>query len=427
MIKNLSRKRGVIAGFALLEMSLSLLIFSAVMMVRMRADFNDLMDLRAKNAAKVMLIVQNSVNDTLASYYDNFVNMPDGAGVAPLTIVIGSGPTQSNVVIADGYHPTIADLVSLGKLPGNFSLKSPVGGNFKISVTKSPVGCVIPNCNLEAQIVIDSPFLINGKYDEKRMGLAIRTIGADGAGTRKESTSTIYGLNGQWSEPLSASITPAAGILATRAGYSSAAWAPFFRIDGTRWMTQDGNFGGHALVNVKHVISTLKNIDDACDVTDNGALGSGVINGNGMAMVCRNGKWKPQTGLVGNVGGACAPDGSIATDSSTGEQLVCKGGKYIRLISLIAKNVEVSRTIVKDGDTVSKPVCDVGGIADYSFDMIQMSVDITKNPPYQGQYVSSADNGASWTVLLKLVTDTGTETSGNAYGVKALMHLECRY
>lgn len=413
-------------GFMLLEMALSLLVFSVILGIRMRNDYQDLLDLKATNAGKTVAKVQSGLNDTISSYYDLFVNMHEGE-VSPIDIKIGVGANEKTITISDGFHPTIQNLIDLGKLPQNFRDKTAFGGSFKIELTKVPSGCVAPNCNIDGIVVLDSPFTIAGVVDEARLGIAIRSIGVDGGGTSNQNKSLIKGHSGQWNSPLPAGITPAKALIAARAGYSSAMWANFFRIDGSRWMTGDGNFGGHSLVNVKEVMATLKNVDDSCTAAENGAFASGVINGYGTVMVCSNGKWKIQNGVIAAPGSPCAPEGSTATSDVNGEQLVCKKGVFVKLVSLISRNVEVGRVAVSDGSVVSKPACDVGGVPDYSLHMNRLSVDVTIAPPKQAQYISAVDSGGGWTILLRLRDDTGGEVSGNIYGLSAVMKLECKY
>lgn len=121
------------------------------------------------------------------------------------------------------------------------------------------------------------------------------------------------------------------------------------------------------------------------------------------------------------------PEGGIATSLITDEQLVCKNGRYVKLVNLIAKNIEVGRLNVVDGQSVTKPICDVGGLPDYSLIMNKLSVDVTVLPPFQSQYLTTVDNGGSWNVVLKLRSDTGSEVSGNSYSLSAVMKLECKY
>jgi hypothetical protein len=109
------------------------------------------------------------------------------------------------------------------------------------------------------------------------------------------------------------------------------------------------------------------------------------------------------------------------------EQLVCKNGTYVKLLSLLNKRVEVSRVLVTDGSTVPKPSCDAGGTEAYSFQLTQTVVDVSVTPPRQAMYVAAFDNGTSWTVKIKVKDSTGAEFTANNYSVSAVMKVECGY
>lgn len=342
---------------------------------------------------------------------------------------IGTGPTAATVTVANGSAPTMAEMVALGILPPNFSPKALNGdGLYHVALTKSPTGCVTPDCNIEGLVWIDSPFRTNAFVDPKRVGLAMREIGPDSAATALETPLVLSGFGGKWAtgNPVAPAV---GGILGVRAGYSSEAWAAYLRLDGSRWMKGNLNVGAHSVVNANQFVSVQKNTGDVC--TDSGALGSGTIGGKGVAMVCQNGTWQP-TKEMGNPGDACAPEGKTAASIADNEGLVCKLGKYVRLVSLIPKAIQRSSVIVSDGTSVIKPVCDVGGVPTFSFNVTEVSVDVTVAPPKQGMYVSATDTGAGWLVKLVLRDNIGNEVSGNGYGanggnLSAIMNKECTY
>lgn len=163
----------------------------------------------------------------------------------------------------------------------------------------------------------------------------------------------------------------------------------------------------------------------ACAV--NNAFGT---NATGLAFVCNGAFWTSLSNYA-NLRDVCAPTGRTATSSATNEQLVCRNGQYIKLASLLAKNVQVgSHLVVQDGTIVPKPACDLGGTANYTLTMTQSAVDVSTAPPYQMTYVTAQNNGASWTILMRLkrsAADGGGEASANAYGLTAVMTLECTY
>lgn len=412
------------SGFTIVELSVVLIISLIVSYLYFVAEVEKNRDGDAINLGQNMLTAANSVNSTLGEYYGNFVGATAGV---QLQITPSNGLPL--VTIADPSKPTVTELKQLGFFPSNFSTKATNGGNIVVQVNKVPAGCTAPSCNIEAVVCIDKPIVKANNpaiVDAARLGLAIKAIGSDGGGSTIENPNQIAGLGGSWSVPNNV-VAPnnRAGVLCARAGYGSSAFAAFFRIDGTHSMRADANIGGNSLINTKQLVTSLKAVDDAC--TDPGAISGGIVNGIEIAMVCRANKWKPQGGNYANAGDTCSPDGITATSLTTNEQLICKNGRYIKLVNVIAKNIEVSRLNVTDGQTVTKPTCDVGGTPDYTLVLNRTAVDVTVAPPYQSQYITTTDNGASWGIVLRLRSDTGSETSGNNYSLSALMKLECKY
>lgn len=423
--RNVSRSLKTQKGFGLIETSFALLLILAVAMQVFSQQLEDARDLTAINQGKGVVVVTNGLNASLGEFYGNWVASAPGS---PMQITLSDGVTV--VTIADPSKPTIAELKQLGYLPPNFSNVASNGGNYVVSVSKVPAACVAPACNLEALVCLDKPIRKMGNagaIDTPRLGLAVKNMGPDAGGSVQENPNVISGLSGAWTVPNNL-VAPAnqTGILCMRAGYGSSAWAAFFRVDGSRWMRADANMGGNSVVNAKQLVTLLKTVNDIC--IDPGAISGGRdASGSEVTMVCRAGRWKVQTGVNGRPGDPCTPEGGIATSLTTDEQLVCKNGLYVKLVNLIAKNIEVGRLNVVDGQSVTKPSCDVGGLPDYSLTMNKLSVDVTVAPPHQSQYITTTDNGSSWNVLLRLRDDTGNEVSGNSYNLSAVMKLECKY
>lgn len=130
-----------------------------------------------------------------------------------------------------------------------------------------------------------------------------------------------------------------------------------------------------------------------------------------------------------NVGDACTTVGSVAT-STVGQQLICRGSpsKYVPTVNALPSYAaRGAKVLVKDGDVVAKPTCDVGGTSAYSFEVNQSAIDLTVVPPLQAQYAATDDQGTSWKVKIKLKDRNTTEVSGNTYNITAIMHIECYY
>lgn len=414
-------------GFALIQVALALALFSAAVTYEMYRQYQLRLDRESEVVGQGIGKLRNVLEFALVRDADKYMSAADGSGV---NITINKGtPSESIVGIANWNSPSIAEIANLnvGLAPG-FNAKAPNGGNYRISFTKSPAGCAPANCNLEGLVWVDKAIMGEGNAsDSARAGIALRAIGIDGARSTVTTPGTFTGWRGGWSVP---NPTGVPGIIAGRFGYGSSSWAAFFRLDGSRALSGDADFGGNSLKNAKQLLTVAKTVGDAC--SDLGALAGGVVAGKGTAMVCKDNTWQPAGGKTAIAGSGCAPEGTIATSQSSDESLVCKKGndgvlRYVRLVNLIAKNVEVSRLNVVDGQVVIKPICDAGGVPDYSFNMNRTTVDVSVSPPKQAQYVTTVDNGASWSVVLRLRADNGAEASGNAYSLSALMHLECKY
>lgn len=405
----------------MIQLALAMVLLSAWAASDLVKQSEKLADSKALSVATGLDVTRNGGNDYLATYYDSI------KGGKPITLPTGG-------TVADNLKPTIDELRKLGKVPLGSTGKSLIAsGNYKLFISGNPSGCSMadPACNLDGLVCIDAPLKKRTKVDYARLGLAARKIGADGAYSTREAPTVVTGLGGTWST--TNPITGISGILCARFGYSASSFSPFVRKDGSVAMTGNFNVGGQSIINAKDVTSTgtvkggqfltdIKTVGSAC--SDLGALASG----NGVGMVCDGTKWQIDDGKRAAAGTACAPDGSTATSTATGELLVCKNGKYVKLVSLLGKKVLIGSALVKDGDVVTMPVCDVGGTPDFSFDATQVTLDLTTNPPKQTMYWTAVNASAStWAVKIRLKDNTGAEASGNTVGLTNIMNLECRY
>lgn len=127
-----------------------------------------------------------------------------------------------------------------------------------------------------------------------------------------------------------------------------------------------------------------------------------------------------------NVGDACSTQGAVAT-ATTGQQLICRGSSFVSTINALSNYREMAKIQVKDGDTVNKPTCDVGGTPAYSYEMTQTAVDIATTPPLQSMYESAQDLGSSWRVIIHMKDRNTVDTSANPYQVTAIFHVQCYY
>jgi hypothetical protein len=416
----------------LIQLAFALVVLSILAAGDLTKQFNEKADVRVLAVATGLDVARNAGNDYVASYYDRI-----NAKAAGQPITVGA------VTVANAVAPTVAELVQLGKMPPNSTGTALIpGSSYKFFITTNPTSCALPStpgslCNLEGLVCIDTAFTTKGKIDYGRLGLAIRKLGADGGYSTFETPAIVSGLGGTWSvaNPIAAT---AKGILCTRFGYSSSAFAQFVRKDGTVSMTGNFNVGGNSINNVLDVTSTgtvksgkfltdVKLVGTPC--SDVGALASG----DKLAMVCDGVAWQVAGSPRAAPGIDCgAQQGVTAVSTVTGETLVCKstslGNKYVKLVSLVGKKVLIASAVVQDGSVVTMPTCDVGGVPDFSFDATQVTLDLTTSPPKQTMYWTATNASATtWAVKIRLKDNFGAEVSGNTVGLSNIINLECRY
>jgi prepilin-type N-terminal cleavage/methylation domain-containing protein len=107
----------------------------------------------------------NSVATYSTQYYGQLVN---GTGI----------PGVANI-----YAPTIENLKALGLLAPNFSAVNMYGSGYAVRITKSPAGCVAPNCDIENLAYLTSAITnpANGRVDGAALGQAAQMLGKNGA------------------------------------------------------------------------------------------------------------------------------------------------------------------------------------------------------------------------------------------------------
>jgi len=73
------------------------------------------------------------------------------------------------------------------------------------------------------------------------------------------------------------------------------------------------------------------------------------------------------------------------------------------------------------------PLCETGGVPENSILIDHAALDVTEVDPRQALDAIAVRAGDTWQVSLKLIDTHGTRYSGNGYGLRAVMNLECRY
>lgn len=357
-------------------------------------------------------------------------------------LLTGASVSDGTTTVADPLAPTVTELSNMGYLPATTSTVVPaIQGGYNITIARVPAGCGPPpaptQCNLQSSTWPTNPLrpLGSPRLSIRMLGAAAETIGADGGFSDALTPGTIRGM-GAWTRANPAGSV--AGIVMAVGGFGSAGYvpnpdlSPYFKRDGSTPLTGNADGGGNSWSNLNNItannlvtanayVTPLKTENSACTNANAVAAGSGVV------MMCIGGQWKTVSTAVATAGTACTVPGRVATSTANGEQLVCRGTTWVRLVASLPAYREGGRIAVRDGDAVNKPVCDAGGTPAYSFELDQHAVDVTVSPPLQAMYATTQDLGAQWRVIIRLRTNTGTEASANAYNVAAIFKTECYY
>lgn len=415
-------------GFGLLEAMAALAVFAVISYGYSQARIYLAIQDQDRAAAGHGSLIQAGVN--------NYINDNRLALITQATPVITG--------IADPFNPTLAELQTLNGskryVAEGYDLPNALGMTYTVSLSRMPVGCTPGvNCtDITGMMTAVAPLLdpTTNEADGARIGHIASIIGVDAAASVHPNGSSLVGEDGPWVVSNPRGNVP--GILALRLGWGSVGYQLLDHLlprSGERPMTGNLNMGTNSIVNVNQITATgsvqagefftpPKAVGDVC--TNPGATASGLGGGNGVVMVCSNGTWQIAMERA-NAGDACTPDGKIATSVVTTEQLICKNGIYVRMVNMLAKNVEIGRFLVTDGMNVPKPACETGGVADYSWVTTRTAVDVAMAPPKQGLDLSTVDNGTSWTISIKLQDNFGGQASGNAYNLLEIFKTECRY
>ncbi|MFJ1470285.1 hypothetical protein [Massilia orientalis] len=460
----------------MIEVLIMIAVTGALLVVWNRVQVARQIDETDKAVAAHGQLVQSGVNKYINDYRQ--------------TLLASATPTIPG--FASPLAPTLLELqanpVGNPYLPSGYNLANQLGMTYTVALSLLPAGCTPGvNCTDVTGLVTSTQALIDpttNRPDGRRVGGLANKIGLDGASSKVGAGTILTGPAGTW--PQANPRGNVEGILAIRVGFGSVDYSSLDALlprDGTRPMTGPLRLGGNPLLNAstisasstisttggnittdtgsitsnsgsvttnsgsimtnsgsittstgnitatagkvtaKYFVPAVQATGGAC--ADNSAIATAV---DGTILVCRAGAWRVHAGPIADKGTACTQPGALATTSTTGEAVICRGSTYIALANAIGKYVEVSRQSVMDGNVVAYPTCESGGVPAFRFGMVQTAVDVSSAPPKQVTNLTAAIGpGSAWTVSYKLRDDLGNQTSANVYNLQAVMYLECKY
>lgn len=376
-------------------------------------------------------------------------------------------------------QPTLAQLKASGNyLDASFGTTSALGLTFAVQLATQGTCPGGADCVITGNVYSTAGYKdTSGQVHTDVLAKAFNGLGPDAAMSYAEAPTLLRYQGGQ---TVANPAGNTAGVLAIRVGNGSglsALLTPYYRLDGSKKLTGAMDANSNDINNVANLGASVVNAQNVNVSGGLGLVGAGATPGGpcgpdpfmrkatagNTLVICSGGTWQQVGSVVAGIGegvacssagqlgsnstgvsyvcngstwstvnttaslnSACAPDGRLAM-TVTKEQLVCKNGTYVKLMNLLNKSVEVSRVLVTDGTTVNKPACDAGGTAAYSFQLTQTVVDVSVTPPRQAMYVAAVDNGATWSVKIRVKDNTGADFTANSYSVSAVMKVECAY
>ncbi|MBY0239116.1 MAG: hypothetical protein K2X55_07365 [Burkholderiaceae bacterium] len=427
---------------------------------------------------RVQVARQIDETDTSAAAHARLIQSGVNKYIGDFRQILLASATPTVPDFAAPLAPTLAELqgnpVANPYIPSGYNLANQLGMTYTVALALLPAGCTAGvNCtDISGMVTSTQPLKdpVTNLVDGRRVGSLANKIGLDAASSKVGAGTVLTGPAGTWGEANPRGNVD--GILAVRVGFGSVDYNALDGLlprDGSRPMVGPLRLGGNPLVNASTISATSSisttsgnlTTDTGSITTNTGSITTSAGNitataGNvaaryfvpavqvtggacadnsaiavaadGTILVCRAGVWRIHAGPIADKGTACTQPGTLATSSTTGEAVICRGSAYVALASAIGKYVEVSRQSVIDGTVVPYPVCDSGSTPTFRLGMVQTAVDVSSAPPKQVSHLTAAIGpGSAWTVSYKLRDDLGNLTSANVYNLQALMYLECKY
>ena len=340
-------------------------------------------------------------------------------GIIAIGTYLDEGIFANFVKIRDTRDPDLQGGMTLsGLLPSGNALD--VNGNVKVAgksnflddvtVTDAGTGTVCVKIYKAGQVDVNCSGILNAKAGTFTGPFGVVKVGDTGAAYTVDSTGKVRGQAGFFTALNSVFGDNPNGV----------------RFGGGAFTVQNSAGSDQLAVNTDGSVQARKTIaSPILSLTDPVVQGSacgapGAISpaglatnagttaiasaGNGTLVSCVAGIWSPLT-KTGNVGDACTPEGSSATDP-TGVQLLCSGGQLIPLSDRFGSLIFSDSHAVPDGGTVPKPFCASGSSGARVY---LISKDEVQNSQYVNRY--TVDLVATWQVFIR--NGVGTPVVGN--------------
>jgi prepilin-type N-terminal cleavage/methylation domain-containing protein len=203
------------SGFALIELSLALLIGTLLLVWGTAQLMRHAEDVAAEAAGAWLLEIRNATQHMIERHFDR--------------LSLGDVPADESgqALFAEASAPTLGEFKTQGLLPAAFPENSPLGGT--ASIRLAPTGCPGSACRVDAMIYAARPLLDSlGVPDMMRMALLVEASGGYGGHATAGRDSRLRGKLFDFSNPFAsgAPVLPAgtpvlwAGMdLATAAQY----------------------------------------------------------------------------------------------------------------------------------------------------------------------------------------------------------------
>lgn len=352
-----------IRGFTLIEISFVIAIFAVIL--ASLARYSGVVQEQAFGKVGGSQL-KEMIGDGSKFMSANFESLANGVAIAG---------------VANEYAPTFAELQALGIIQAGTPATNQFGSQWRFAITKQPVGCVAPACDLQVTVNTTAPVLYKGKVNYGVLKNIVDEVGNDASYSEDTDPANIHGVNNSWSVPNPVSAT-AIGVVLARAGFGAQGLSQFVRQGDSRnivlngGITNNGTLASNGNINLSganginlvsgNVTSTSGNVTAQnliagtsvqnygylnqagpanffSTITSTGAVTAGSVTaGTITAGVSSLGVATASnltatgtvqgavlnTSTIGVLGAPCSPQGIVAQDS-LGLVISCSAGKWI--------------------------------------------------------------------------------------------------